>query len=90
MRLPPSLAGYQVASSTTLQMLLYFNALYSLVFGILFQFLFDWKLTIWSPPLVIELITPMGFWVWAFVEVRDWSCSSCDLPLTHWRAAVGR
>lgn len=63
------LSRYQVASSTTLQMLLYFNVLYSLVFGFLFQLLYSWKLRIWDAPLSIELVTPMSFWVWACIEV---------------------
>lgn len=62
------LSRYQVASSTTLQMLLYFNVLYALVFGILYQLLAAWKASVWQPPLVVELVTPMSFWVWAFIE----------------------
>jgi hypothetical protein len=60
---------FQVASSTSLQMLLYFNCLYALVFGVLHQMIYAWKLSIWAPPLLSELLTPMLFYIWAFVEV---------------------
>jgi len=66
---PVPRAGYQVASSTTLQMLLYFNLLYAIVFGVLYQLLAAWKSSIWQAPLVVELVTPMSFWVWAFIEM---------------------
>lgn len=67
-RVPACCAGYQVASSTTLQMLLYFNTMYALVFGFVHVSLFAWKASIWEPPLVCALVTPMSFWVWALIE----------------------
>ncbi|KAL1514837.1 hypothetical protein AB1Y20_003922 [Prymnesium parvum] len=63
------LSRYQVASSTTLQMWLYFNVWYVVVFILLFQMIAAWKAHIWNASLVIQLLTPMAFWSWAVIEV---------------------
>jgi len=59
---------FQVASSTTLQMMLYFNLFYAIVFAVLSQAMYAWKVSIWSPPLICELVTPMIFYLWVFIE----------------------
>lgn len=41
--LSPCTSGYQVASSAKLQMWLYFNVWYAIVFVVLLQLLFAWK-----------------------------------------------
>ena len=62
------LSRYQVAASTPLQMTLYFNIPYALVWAALNQLLFAWKSAVWDLPLVVAVVSPMVFWVWAFVE----------------------
>ena len=62
------LSRYQVAASTPLQMTLYFNIPYALVWAAMNQLLFAWKSAVWDLPLVVAVVSPMVFWVWAFVE----------------------
>ena len=62
------LSRYQVAASTPLQMMLYFNIPYSVVFACMNQLLFSWKSRVWDLPLVVAVVSPMVFWIWAFVE----------------------
>lgn len=50
-------------------MLLYFNAMYSAVFAVFNLAIFVWKSSIWGPPLIVSLLSPMFFCVWAFIEV---------------------
>ena len=62
------LSRYQVAASTPLQMTLYFNIPFALIFACMNQLLFAWKSATWDLPLVVAVVSPMVFWVWAFVE----------------------
>ena len=62
------LSRYAVASSTPLQMLLYFNVLFSLVWAVMNQVLFQWKAGPWDPPLLAAVVSPMLFWVWFILE----------------------
>ena len=62
------LSRYQVAASTPLQMTMYFNIPYALLFLVTNQLLFAWKSAVWDLPIVVAVISPMVFWVWAFVE----------------------
>ena len=62
------LSRFQVAASTPLQMALYFNIAYAIVFAGINQALFFWKSTVWDLPLVVAVVSPMSFWVWALLE----------------------
>jgi len=62
------LSRYQVAASTTLQMTLYFNIPFAVIWGAINFFMFSWKASIWDPPLVVAVVSPMVSAVWAFVE----------------------
>lgn len=62
------LSRYQVAASTPLQMGLYFGVPYSLLFASVNQLLFYWKASVWDLPLVVAVVSPMVFWVWALLE----------------------
>jgi len=64
----PTFAGHQVAASMPLQMTLYFSVPYALVWAALNQFLFYWKSQVWDLPLVVAVVSPMIFWVWALLE----------------------
>jgi hypothetical protein len=62
------LSRYQVASSMPLQMTLYFSIPYALVYAALSQYLYAWKSNVWEVPLVVAVISPMIFTVWALLE----------------------
>ena len=62
------LSRYQVAASTPLQMTLYFSVPYAIVYAGLSQYLYAWKSNIWNVPLVVAVVSPMIFTVWALLE----------------------
>ena len=51
-----------------LQMTLYFSIPYALVYAALSQYLYAWKSNVWEVPLVVAVISPMIFTVWALLE----------------------
>ena len=59
---------YQVASNTPLQMTLYFNIPYALLWACMNQLLFSWKSAMFDLPIVVAVVSPMVFWVFFFVE----------------------
>ena len=61
-------AGYQIAASTPLQMMLYFCVPFSFVWAVSNQLLFYWKARTFEVPLVVAVISPMMFWVWVLLE----------------------
>ena len=62
------LSRYQVAASTPLQMTLYFSVPYGMVYAGLSIYLYLWKASIWEVPLVVAVVSPMIFTVWALLE----------------------
>lgn len=62
------LSRYQIAASMPLQMTLYFSIPYALVYAGLSQYLYVWKSNIWEVPLVVAVVSPMIFTVWALLE----------------------
>jgi hypothetical protein len=62
------LSRYQVAASTPLQMTLYFSVPYGLVYAAMSQYLYAWKANIWDVPLVVAVVSPMIFTVYALIE----------------------
>jgi len=58
----------QVASSTVLQMLIYFNLYLSVMWAILFILLFQWKTATWDIPLYIAIVTPVFYLCWLIIE----------------------
>ena len=70
MRRAPTLtrAGYQIAASTPLQMMLYFSVPYGLLFAVANQMLFYWKARTFDVPLVVAVVSPMMFWIWFLLE----------------------
>ena len=51
-----------------LQMTLYFSIPYGLMYAGLSQYLYAWKANIWEVPLVVAVVSPMIFTVWALLE----------------------
>ena len=49
-------------------MALYFNVPYAAVFLGINQLLFYWKSVVWDLPLVVAVVSPMIFTVWALLE----------------------
>ena len=49
-------AGYQIAASTPLQMMLYFSVPYGLLFAVANQMLFYWKARTFDVPLVVAVV----------------------------------
>ena len=61
-------AGYQIAASTPLQMMLYFSVPYGLLFAVANQMLFYWKARTFDVPLVVAVVSPMMFWIWFDID----------------------
>lgn len=51
-----------------LQMLLYFNMPFSLLWGLMHVMFFRWKSMYFEPPLLAAVASPMIFWGWALLE----------------------
>jgi len=62
------LSRYQVASSTTLQMMLYFNVLAAVVWAYVHIATWQWKVVVWPPPILPAMTTPLLFYVWLLLE----------------------
>jgi len=58
----------QVASSLTLQILLYFNIYFSVIWAGLFFLLFQWKIVAWDVPIHVIIISPIMFCGWLVIE----------------------
>ncbi len=65
---PEFMLRQQVASSTPMQMLLFFNMFGSILWLLAWVFLFQWKVYIWEPPLPVAILTPTIFVAWAIIE----------------------
>ena len=62
------LSRYQIAANMPLQMTLYFSLPWGLVYAALSQYLYVWKSQIYEVPLVVAVVSPMIFTVWALLE----------------------
>lgn len=85
-------------ANVPLQMLIYFNSVYSIAWGALWISLYAYKYSYWKADLVSAFLNPILFAIWALIEpLRLWFGNSgnlgekaCALPLrTHLLALPG-